>query len=223
MGASAGGIWEGVDAQGVDVILVVTESGRFRLINEFFDQGSGVLSIANGNEVVAGFQMLTALGSTFADGTTLASCTMTGTLAERQSLSITVNCTTTSGTPSRSVVSLAYDVVYERDSSLQTIAGSYDDAGPVLTIDANGVLFEQDPASGCISNGQVNIIDSAFNVYDIQFGFSNCSGPSSFLNNTDFDGMAVLDNSVVPESLMIAVSGDVAWARVALFGISPRL
>lgn len=222
-GVSAGGVWKGIDAGGVDFILIVTETGRFRVINEFFDQGSGNLSIHNGDEVTAGFQMLTALGSTFADGATLASCTMSGALAERQSLSVTINCTTTSGTPSQSVVNLSYDVVYERESSLQTIAGNYDDAGPILTIDANGILFEQDPTSGCVSNGQVNVIDPAFNVYDIRFRFSNCSGASSFLNDTEFEGMAVLDNTVVPESLMIAVAGDVAWARVALFGISPRL
>lgn len=223
MGSSAGGVWKGVDAQGVDIILLVTETGRFRMINEFFDQGSGTISIANGNEVTSAFQMLTALGSTFADGTTLASCTLSGTLVERQSLSTTINCTTTSGTPSQSVVDLTFDVIYERDSSLQVIAGSYDDAGPVLTIDANGVLFEQDPATGCISNGQVNILDAAFNVYEIRFGFSSCTGPSTFLNHTEFEGMAVLDNSESPEILMIAVSGKVAWARVALFGISPRL
>ena len=69
--ASPGGIWEGIDADGVDVIALVTETGRFHFINEFFDQGSGILSVSDGNDVSGNFQLVTEPGSVFADGTTL--------------------------------------------------------------------------------------------------------------------------------------------------------
>ena len=220
---SPGGIWEDIVVGGVDVIAIVTEMGRFQYINEFLDQGSGVFSVSNGNVISGNFQLVTKPGSVYADGTTLANCTLSGTVAERQTITATVNCTTTAGLQSQSSITLNYKAVYERDSSLSVIAGNYDDSGLVLNIDENGVIFEQDPVSGCVNNGQVNVINPAFNAYDIQFGYSNCTGQATSLNGTSFIGMATLDNTVVPEVLIIGATGDIDGALVSLFGISERL
>jgi hypothetical protein len=221
--ASPGGIWVGIDAGGVDVIALVTETGRFQYINEFFDQGSGTLSVSNGNDLSGNFQLVTELGSVFEDGTTLANCTLSGTVAERQTITVTVNCTTTAGLQSQSAITLIFNAVYERDSSLSVIAGNYDDVGLVINIDENGVIFEQDPTSGCVTNGQVNVINPAFNAYDFQFGYSNCTGQAIILNGTSFVGMATLDNTVTPEVLIVGTTGDIAGTLVSLFGISERL
>ena len=138
-------------------------------------------------------------------------------------MTLTVNCTTTAGLQSQSSITLNYNAVYERDSSLSVIAGNYDDSGLVLNIDENGVMFEQDPVSGCVNNGQINVINPDFNAYDIQFGYSNCTGQSTNLNGTSFIGMATLDNTVVPEVLIIGATGNIDGVLVSLFGISKRL
>ena len=146
-----------------------------------------------------------------------------GTVAERQTITVTVNCTTTAGLQSQSALTLNYDAQYERDSSLSVIAGNYDDFGLVINIDANGVLFEQDPVSGCVNNGQVSIIDTAFNAYDFQFGFSNCTGQFAILNGASFVGIATLDNTVTPEVLIVGATGDIAGTLVSFVGFSGRL
>ncbi len=176
--ASPGGIWVGIDADGGQIVAFVTETGGFHFIDEFLNQGSGILTVSNGNDVSGNFQLVSELGFTFPDGTTLADCTLSGTVTERQTLTVTVNCTTTAGNQDQITVTLDYVPIYERDSSLATIAGTFDDGSGIVTnIASDGTIFEQDPVSGCVTNGQVSVIDNgAFNLYGVQFGFNNCTG-----------------------------------------------
>lgn len=119
---------------------------------------------------------------------------------------------------------LQYDVLYERDSSLATVAGNYDDgSGSVLNISGDGTVFEQDPSSGCVISGLVSIIDAAYNMYDIALEFSNCVGEFAFVNGSSFTGMAALDNTSTPEGLIIAVTGDVSGDTASLIFIEERL
>ncbi len=222
--ASPGGIWTGIDSDGDLITAFVTETGRFHVIDEFLNQGSGILSVSNGNDVTANFQLVTEFGFTFPDGTTLADCTLSGTVTERQTMSVTVSCTTTAGLQDQITVTLNYDAIYERDSSLATIAGVYDDGSGIVTdIASDGMIFEQDPVSGCVTNGQVAVIDSAFNAYDVQFGFSNCTGPFAILNGSSFVGIGTLDNTVTPEVLNVAATGDIAGTLVSFVSVSERL
>lgn len=222
--ASPGGIWVGIDSTGGNLVAFVTESGRFHVVDEFLSQGTGVLSVSNGNDVASNFPLVPLLGLTFPDGTTLADCALSGTIVERQTLDISVDCTTTAGAQDQITADLTYDPVYERDSSLQTIAGMYvDSLGIVTDINENGMAFGQDPASGCVTNGLVSIIDGAFSLYDAEFEFSNCLGALAFLNGTTFVGLAELDNSVVPETLFIASTGDVGFLVASFFTVSERL
>lgn len=222
--ALPGGVWTGVDSDGDEIFALVTETGRFHFIDDFFNQGVGTLSVSNGNDVAGNFQLITELGLTFADGTTLADCTLSGTIAERQSMTVSVSCTTTAGLQDQFTATLAYDGLYDRDSSLATISGTYDDgSGAGINIAADGSIFEQDPISGCVINGQVTIIDSAFNAYDIEFGFSACTGQGAVLNGTSFVGIGLLDNTVAPEVLMVGTTGDVAGTLVSVVLIEERL
>ena len=165
---SPGGIWTGIDSDGDLIVALVTETGRFNFLDEFGNQGSGTLNVSNGNDVAGNFQLVTPFGITFPDGTTLADCTLSGTVTERQTMSVTVNCTTTAGLQDQITVTLNYEAIYERDSSLATIAGMYDDGSGIVTeIASDGTISEQDPVSGCVTNGQVNVINSTFNVYDV--------------------------------------------------------
>ena len=221
---SPGGIWFGTDSDGDEVLALVTETGRFHFVDEFLSQGSGILSVSNGNDVTGNFQLVPQLGFTFPDGTTSADCTLSGTVAERQTVAVTVNCTTTAGLQDQITATLSYEALYDRDSSLATIAGIYGDGSGIVTdIAADGAIFEQDPVSGCVTNGQVSIIDSAFNAYDVEFGFSNCTGQFVNINGSSFVGIATLDNTVTPEVLFIAATGDVAGTFVSFVSAVERL
>ncbi len=222
--ASPGGIWTGIDSDGDLIAAFVTETGRFHFIDEFGNQGSRTLSVSNGNDVTGNFQLVTEFGFTFPDGTTLADCTLSGTVTERQTMSVTVNCTTTAGLQDQITVVLDYNALYERDSSLATIAGIYDDGSGVVTdIASDGTIFEQDPVSGCVTIGQVSVIDPAFNAYDFQFGFSNCIGQDTIFNGSSFVGIGTLDNIVTAEVLIVAATGDVAGILVSFVSVSERL
>jgi hypothetical protein len=135
-------------------------------------------------------------------------------------MTVTGNCTTTAG-QDQITVTLNYDAIYERDSSLATIASLYDDGSGIVTdIASYGMIFEQDPVLGCVTIGQVSIIDPDFNLYDFQFGLSNCTGPDAILNGASFVGLGLLDDTFPPEVLLVLVTGDVAGTLVSwgLFG-----
>ncbi len=222
---SPGGIWTGIDSDGDLVIALVTETGRFNFLVEFGNQGSGILSVSNGNDVAGDFQLVTQIGFPFPDGTTLADCTLMGTVTERQIMSVTANCTTTAGLQDQIMVTpLDYRPIYERDSSLATIAGMYDDGFQLVTdIAADGTIFSQDPFTDCVTNGQVSIIDPDFNLYDFQFELSNCTDIYQILNGVSFVGLGLLDDSFPPEVLIVLATGDAAGTLVSWFIFGERL
>ena len=178
----------------------------------------------NENDVTGNFQLVTEFGFTFVDGTTLADCTLSGTVTERQTLSVTMNCTTTAGLQDQITVVLDYNALYERDSSLATIAGMYDDGSGIVTdIASDGAIFEQDPFFGCVTNGLVSVINNEFNAYDYQFGISNCTGPSAVFNGSNFFGFASLDNTTARETLIVAATGEVDGILVSVIIVARRL
>jgi hypothetical protein len=89
-------------------------------------------------------------------------------------------------------LNLAYQASYDDNSSLARIAGTYRESHGfltgVLSIASNGRLFLQDPASGCVLNGQVAVINPDFNAYDFQFSYANCKDAK--LNGAKFSGLA---------------------------------
>ncbi len=211
-----GGIWEGTDSDGTAIIALTTESGRLHWIAETGEQGFGTGSVI-GSAVTFNYTLVAELGFTFPDGSTSATCTGSGTIQQRQTLAVTVNCTTTLGTTSSSSASLNYNAIYDLDSVLSVIAGNYDDDGVVFNINANGVIFEQDPTTSCVLNGQITIIDSNFNAYDVSLSVSNCTGAEAILNGSTFTGLAVLDSTAPPpDELVIAVTGAVSGVTFAV-------
>ncbi len=219
-----GGIWRGADSGGRDVVAFVTVFGRFQFVDGFGNQSSGDLDVGNGDTVASKFQLVTQLGATFADGTTLANCTFSGTIIERQSLTITESCTTTAGLQFQESLVLNYDPLYDRDASLATIAGMYETpVGSILTIASDGVTFVQDAISGCVTNGQVSLTLTNANLYDIQYQMDNCIGQDAIWNGSSFGGLVVLDNTASPELLTIAVIGEVGGVAISLVVENERL
>jgi len=221
--ASPGGIWSGPDSSGRDVIALITETGRFHFINEDLSQGSGVLSVTGGNQINGTFQLVTQLGYTFVDGTTSANCSFTGSVVERQTITGSVNCTTTAGLQTQVTATLAYEALYDRDSSLAMVSGNYQAVQEVLNIAADGTVFSQNAGTACVVNGQVTIINAAYNAYDVSFTYSNCLGQEAILNGSTFTGLALLDNTTLPEEIGIAVTGDVVGVHVSLVLILERV
>jgi hypothetical protein len=102
---------------------------------------------------------------------------------------------------------LEYDALYDRDSSLATIAGNFKQAnGTVVSIDAAGNVFSQDATSGCVVNGKVSVIDSRYNAYRFEYTVSSCSGELDVMNGATFGGLGTLDNTVSPEQAVIGLT-----------------
>ena len=90
--------------------------------------------------------------------------------------------------------SAIFNPIYDRDSALATVAGSYavfdvfgDPAS--FSVDANGALFSQ-TASGCVGNGQVSVVNPQFNGYNISVNVSNCPGL-----NGSYTGLGVMTDA----------------------------
>jgi len=91
--------------------------------------------------------------------------------------------------------SLAYDELYERDSSLEMLAGTYTSTSDTLTIDVEGVLFYQSSVDGCIGNGSVELIDPDFNMYRLAITVESCTGSEAARNGRTLPGLAYLSDS----------------------------
>ena len=218
-----GGGWVGTDSAGLEIFALSTESGRVHwFIPSTGEQGFGTGSV-NGTAVTINYTYVAPLGSVLEDGSSSATCTATGTIQERQSLAVTTNCTTDLGNAFSSSATLNYDSLYDVDSSLSAIAGNYDDFGVVLNVAANGVVFEQDPATGCVVNGQISIIDSQYNAYDVSITYSSCLGDFAILNGATFTGIGYLNNTVAPEQVTVGLTGAVSGVTFSVIFTVARI
>ena len=220
-GASPGGVWQGTSSLGFGVVGLVSESGQFHLIQGDGAQLMGSLS-TSGDELSASFVGYVPFGEKFDDGSTSGVGSLSGNLDERSRISADISFTTSRGAASQSRIALSYDPIYERDSSLESVAGNYLDTerNVVINVNNDGELFSQDPGSHCITNGTVSVIDATFNLYRVQYTFSNCKGHEKDLNGTVAEGLATLDDTQSPEAMIMGV--EVAAAGHAFAGVFPR-
>lgn len=210
--ASAGGIWFGTDSDGDQIIALITETGRFHLLDEFGFQGSGILSISSADEISADFQTLPSIGAQFTDGSHLADCSISGSIVERSALDGTVTCTTSQGSESSVTVNLDYQAIYDSDSSLAMITGTWTDSSDpgtdVVNVDTTGLITGQDGgASGCVYSGQVTLVNPNYNVYDIEWTYSSCNGDSE-LDGASFSGLGTIDNTISPTEFVLCATGE---------------
>lgn len=107
-------------------------------------------------------------------------------------------------------LAVSYDQVYENDSSLAIIAGTYsvsDATGYTLTytIDSTGVLSGSD-TEGCTASGAVAIIDSNFNMYRFNVVFTGCGANGA---QGPFAGIgALLDSGLGANALLFYAVAD---------------
>jgi hypothetical protein len=199
----------------------VRESGQFHFIQADGTQLVGSLS-TSGDELSATFVGYAPFDEKFDDDSTTGVGTLSGSLDEGSSISADISFTTSRGNTTHSTIALSYDPIYERDSSLESVAGNYLDTenNVVINVNSDGELFSQDPETHCIINGRVSVIDRAFNLYRVAYTFSNCKGHHKDLNDKAAEGLATLDDTRSPEALIMGV--EVPAAGHAFAGVFPR-
>jgi hypothetical protein len=201
---------------------MVSVGGTFHYVDATGNQGSGFFPAES--RIASGFELVSPLGQSFADGTTLANCSFTGTLVERDTIDLRQECTTATGLRFSDTLVFEFDPLYDRGSSLAAISGNYQvSSGSVLTVAADGAVFMQDAVSGCVTTGRVSLMVASSNLYRLALQHDSCTGPEAILNGWSFAGFALLDNAGTPEELALAVIGYVADTPLSLFERAVRL
>jgi hypothetical protein len=207
---SPGGIWHGTESvSGLQVTGLVDESGNFHFLRGDGVQYVGAATVSAAS-LTANLEGIVPVGFVFADGSHHGTGSITATLQARKTITATTRFQTDFGTVSTGTLNLTFDALYNRASSLTTLSGNFTNPANsvVVTVGSNGALFSQDPASGCVLNGNASVINATYNVYKVQFDYANCVGQASVLNGVPFTGFATLDNTVVPERIIAGVTGQ---------------
>lgn len=195
-----GGLWRGNDPfSGKPLVGLIAENRQAQFLlqdgSQYFgpaavkdERFGAMLAVANATGVQGGVQ----IQATIKNGNSING---KATLAPK------------SGNPKSGDLSLAFDTLYTRGSSLAKAAGNYKNSanGAVININATGVLFSQEDASGCVINGSVAVIDSRFNAYATRLSFSGCKGDKAALNGTNASGLMFIDDLASPAKLSLGV------------------
>lgn len=214
---SAGGFWQGTTtADGVtqNILGFVSESKLFHFVREDKAEFFGTLTI-NGKTATASFTGVPAANSTFADGSTQGTGTLTATIQSRVQLSVTATFTTQNSTTSNITMTVQYDAGYDPDSSLATVDGNFTNTtspgSDVFTINSGVVTYSDN--TGCMANGTVTLIDSRYNLYNVQFTFAGCPVPQQ--NGLQLQGLLAIDLTSNPNLLLMAMHGTSQGAPIA--------
>ncbi len=236
---SPGGLWtaQWIEASGptagdsMSLKALVTEAGDFfyagyDATNGCAVVGFGQLAVSGSavsgttqNAVVAYSAAGANTGCAYPDGTTYGTGSVAGTISERSAANLTVASQTALGLALPvETHAWTYNGLYALPSSLATIAANYVDGANTLTISANGAVYEQDPATGCVINGTVSILDASYNAYGIRLTFSNCTGQSVLLNGLTATGLGYFDNTVSPNQLLIGLKLTIGGQTAVIIG-----
>ena len=212
-----GGHWSGTltnDMHAVteDYFAMIDAAGRFRLVSvDSAVQMSGNLLITA--DTFTGDAMAFAdTGVVWLDGNSATAVTLEGSITTQDSFAGT--WTSTSG--ESGTFEFVYDgIFYERAATLAQLAGSwivYDDfANPqaTFTILDDGSFTGQNTL-GCTSAGQFAVIDTGFNLFEVQSTITGCSIAG------DYIGLAFLADILAPnDAIAFAVDNG---SRAILLG-----
>jgi hypothetical protein len=157
------------------------------------------------------------------DGSTNGTATITGTVAQRSSLTLTDTDTTSIGTVSPVLTTTwTYNALYSETPSLNTIAGNWTFGSDTVNISSSGAIFEQDPNTGCVVNGQVAIPNASYNAYTFSITYSSCAGSDSVFNGSTATGMLYVDDTVTPNQLIGGWSVTVSGKLYVIVADMPR-
>jgi hypothetical protein len=198
---SAGGAWSTQDSNGEFVELLISEVGEVRstfrvpAVTEAVTFGAGFLEVMPDGSVVGILEAKGIQPSPTAPRPVELSCSLLGTIEERQFLSIQIACSDDSGIVHDETVSLSYGLEYEEDSSLELIAGNFTLAfrpqTNILNINSDGVLFGMyHNGANCTVNGSVSIIDPNYNLVAVEWTMSSCIDPFGIYEGIKMRGFA---------------------------------
>lgn len=197
---SAAGIWQGASysstsGTAVNLIGIISENGSGRFLASNGAQYNGAVSITGDNlsSAVTGYAPL---GYVFLNGTTLSLFTISGTVAQKNS----INAIYTGGGDVGNIT-LTYDESYERPSSLALLDGTWflSSDGISYNISIGDGIITGSTSTGCGFSGNAEIIDPAYNCYDINLVVNSCGA----LNGI-FTGLGILSSSVTADDTLIA-------------------
>jgi hypothetical protein len=121
----------------------------------------------------------------------------------------------------------AYDGLHGVTSSRSAVSGSYrpisDRDSEVLTVDSAGTAFGQNARTGCVASGNVDPVDTRFNVYRVRLTFSNCQGERAVLNGWPAKGLGFLDQSQTPAELLLAIDVVASTQHYSVVATMERL
>lgn len=213
---SPGGIWSAPGSQtGPAVLALVAETGQFHFITGNGTQYVGTVATSV-NSVSGSFDSFAPPGLTFMDGSTHGTGTVAGTIHQQSSFDATMQMRTDAGASYNDVLAMTFNALYNRSSSLATIAGTYTDAATatVFSVYSDGTIFAQD--GDCVIHGTVSIIDARYNVYGVTVAYQKCLAQYSVPDGAQLTGLGTLDNTVSPERAIIGLSGTAGATNVAL-------
>jgi hypothetical protein len=185
-----GGMWQGRDPlSGKPLRGVIAENGVAQFVREDGVQYFGLARI-DGDKIDA-------ILSVGAPDALKGTARLQGTIRQGASITAKLSFTPQGGSVQSGDLSLAYDGLYGRTSSLDKVAGNFRNTstGATLNINSTGVVFSQDATTGCVINGAVTLIDQRFNAYGVRLSFTNCRGSLANLNTSTALGLMTLDDS----------------------------
>jgi len=196
---SPGGIWGDPDAGGG---FWIAENGdlqaQLRLDGAFLpSSGAGTVSVTQNNVLSGSFELAGArMLPTNQQGEDLG-CSVSGTVLERQTLSVDVTCADSNGVVYDETLAMMYnDSFYERKSSLDAIAGNYtfpfQPDTNYLSITGDGTITGSHNNFGaqCLVNGTAAIIDADYTLLDISWTMSSCIATTPLMP-IDYEGVQV--------------------------------
>ena len=217
---SVGGLWTAnytaTNGNLIEGKVLVAEDGRFfgasrNLTNNCVGLSYGTLTSAGSTftGTASGAIAQVSVGGsipacTYADGATASTSSVSGLVMERTSITITSTATTSKGLAlGTQTVTGQFNPQYNLSSSLGAISGSWKGAtGNAITVGAGGQLSNTDTSTACALNGQVSIINPAYNAYSATGTISNCNASNSALNGATVRTLLYIDNTATPNKLL---------------------
>jgi hypothetical protein len=196
-GDEKGGLWVGERHPETTerMRLLVAETGEFRWIppDGWSQQIFGTFLVDDMEMVTTDAVSVSVVGLTWLE-TDATGLDMSGTLDEQAGLTLEFDVAAAFDTPTHMTYAFAAcNNLYQRDSSLELLAGTYVTPYTALTVDSQGEIFYQH--GSCVGNGAAELIDPAFNMYRMEIEMTGCTGNTVHAPGRLFSGLAYLGDS----------------------------
>lgn len=115
-----------------------------------------------------------------------------------------------------STFTLDYNPIYERDASLNSVAGTWELVDGAytftMTVNASGAISGGD-SEGCAYSGSLSVPDAAYNIYGVSLNVANCGA-----ENGSYSGYATLGDDVATNDTLVLTASNQNYVAVAQLG-----